>query len=150
MCHDRPFKVVIVGASVAGLSLANMLQAKDIDYVVLEAYPAIAPQVGASIGLLPHGNRLLDQLGLFDRILELSPPVDSFSFRDQTGSVLATYQNMDRHLIERYVLSFHYPKNVASEELIIQSIGMDIPWCSSIDKCCCKFFMKISRTSRKS
>lgn len=52
--------------SVASLSLANMLEKFDIDYVVLEAYPDIAPQVGASIGLLPNGLRILDQLGCYE------------------------------------------------------------------------------------
>ncbi|KAF5005580.1 hypothetical protein FDECE_7987 [Fusarium decemcellulare] len=102
MARDQPFKVIIVGGSVAGLSLANMLQANDIDFVVLEAYPSIAPQVGASIGLLPHGNRILDQLGLYDRILQLAPPVDTFTFRDPSGSPLASYPEMDRNLIDRH------------------------------------------------
>lgn len=43
MADKRPFRVVIVGASVAGLSLANMLQANAIDFLVLEAYPTVAP-----------------------------------------------------------------------------------------------------------
>ncbi|KAK1675242.1 hypothetical protein BDP55DRAFT_715840 [Colletotrichum godetiae] len=60
------FKIVIVGGSVAGLALANMLEKFNIDYVVLEAYPEIAPQVGASIGLLPNGLRILDQLGCYE------------------------------------------------------------------------------------
>ncbi|KAL0765485.1 hypothetical protein CaCOL14_012234 [Colletotrichum acutatum] len=54
-------KIIIVGGSVAGLSLANMLERFDIDYTILEAYSEIAPQVGASIGLLPNGLRILDQ-----------------------------------------------------------------------------------------
>ncbi|KAK1710565.1 hypothetical protein CaCOL14_004516 [Colletotrichum acutatum] len=65
------FKVIIVGGSVSGLSLANMLERLDIDYTLLEAYPNIAPQVGASIGLLPNGFRILDQLECFEPILEM-------------------------------------------------------------------------------
>ncbi|VUC26567.1 unnamed protein product [Clonostachys rosea] len=61
-----PFKVLIVGGSVAGLSLANMLEEFEIDYVLLEGYPDIAPQAGASIGLLPNGLRILDQLGCYE------------------------------------------------------------------------------------
>ncbi|KAK1634068.1 hypothetical protein BDP81DRAFT_408529 [Colletotrichum phormii] len=60
------FKIAIVGGSVAALALANMLEKFNIDYVVLEAYPEIAPQVGASIGLLPDGLRILDQLGCYE------------------------------------------------------------------------------------
>jgi pyruvate/2-oxoglutarate dehydrogenase complex dihydrolipoamide dehydrogenase (E3) component len=63
MADKHPFRIVIVGASVTGLSMANMLQANGIGLLVLEAYPTAAPQVGASIGLLPQRNHILDQLG---------------------------------------------------------------------------------------
>ncbi|KAF4468206.1 FAD-binding domain containing [Fusarium albosuccineum] len=116
MARDQPFKVIIVGGSVAGLSLANMLQANDIDFVVLEAYPSIAPQVGASIGLLPHGNRILDQLGLYDKILQLAPPVDTFTFRDPSGSPLTSYPDMDRNLIDRH----GYPMMFLDRQTLLQ------------------------------
>lgn len=63
--------MIIVGGSVAGLTLAHCLEQAGIDFVVLEAYGDIAPQVGASIGLLPNGIRILDQLRLWD-------PIDKF------------------------------------------------------------------------
>ncbi|CAN9409034.1 unnamed protein product [Alternaria alternata] len=62
------FKVIIVGGSFSGLSLANMLERFDIDYVLLEGHSSIAPQLGASVGLLPTGLRILDQLGCYDEI----------------------------------------------------------------------------------
>lgn len=101
MAQDKPFKVVIVGGSIAGLSLANMLQANNIDYVVLEAYPDIAPQVGASIGLLPHGNRILDQLGMFDRLMTLSTPVDNFTFRNDSGNPIAACHDVNHSFTQR-------------------------------------------------
>ena len=61
-----PFKVLIVGGSIAGLSLALMLERNDIDFLVLEAYPNIAPQSGASIALSPCSFRILDQLGCYE------------------------------------------------------------------------------------
>ncbi|KAL0943432.1 FAD binding domain protein [Colletotrichum truncatum] len=66
------FKVIIAGGSVSGLSLANMLEKFNIDYVLLEAYPEVAPQVGASIGLLPNGFRILDQIGCYEPIRNIS------------------------------------------------------------------------------
>lgn len=66
------FKVVIVGDSVSGLSLANMLERFNIEYVLLESHPEIAPQLGASMGLLPGGLRILDQLGCYDHIREMA------------------------------------------------------------------------------
>jgi 2-polyprenyl-6-methoxyphenol hydroxylase-like FAD-dependent oxidoreductase len=95
------FRVVIGGGSITGLTLANMLQLHDIDFIVLESYADIAPQVGASIGLLPHGNRILDQLGLYQKILELCPPLDSFHFRDQTGKIISEFRGMHKSMLER-------------------------------------------------
>ncbi|XEV07241.1 hypothetical protein FSHL1_012528 [Fusarium sambucinum] len=65
------FKVIIVGGSVSGLSLASMLEKFDIDYILLEGHTTIAPQLGASLGLLPTGLRILDQLGCYDKIREI-------------------------------------------------------------------------------
>ena len=39
-----PFKVLIVGGSIAGLSIALMLEQHGIDFLVLEAYYDITPQ----------------------------------------------------------------------------------------------------------
>ncbi|KAF4309825.1 Monooxygenase FAD-binding protein [Botryosphaeria dothidea] len=84
------FKVIIAGASVSGLSLANMLEKFNIDYVILEAYPNVAPQLGASIGLLPSGLRILDQLGsvgypqiFVDRQMLLQVLFDNLQFKDR-------------------------------------------------------------------
>lgn len=95
------FRVVIGGGSITGLALANMLQLHSIDFIVLEAYSEITPQVGASIGLLPHGNRILDQLGLFQKILELCPPLDSFHFRDESGKIISEFRGMHNSMLER-------------------------------------------------
>jgi 2-polyprenyl-6-methoxyphenol hydroxylase-like FAD-dependent oxidoreductase len=77
------FKVIIVGGSVSGLTLANMLEKLNIDYVVLESYKTIAPQVGASIGLQANGLRILDQLGCADTLVDLvDTPLHSQILRD--------------------------------------------------------------------
>lgn len=59
----HPCTVVIVGGSVAGLALANILERVGIDFVILEAGKEIAPQVGASISIQPQMARILDQIG---------------------------------------------------------------------------------------
>ena len=56
----------------SGLSLASMLEKFDINYILLEGHATIAPQLGASLGLLPSGLRILDQLGCYDTIRELA------------------------------------------------------------------------------
>lgn len=68
-------KVIIIGGSVAGLTLAHYFERTGIDYVLLESHAQIAPQLGASIALLPNGCLILDQLGLWDEIEKLTVPI---------------------------------------------------------------------------
>ena len=82
------FKVIIVGGSIGGLTLAHCLQRAGIDHIVLEKASDPAPQIGASIGILPNGARVLDQLELYDEIEDHIEPLstatigypDGFSF----------------------------------------------------------------------
>ncbi|KAE8316447.1 hypothetical protein BDV41DRAFT_585429 [Aspergillus transmontanensis] len=73
--NPHRFRVVIVGGSIAGLTLAHALAAKSIDFVVLEAREEIAPNVGASIGFTGNAHRILDQLGIWDELAELATPI---------------------------------------------------------------------------
>jgi ribulose 1,5-bisphosphate synthetase/thiazole synthase len=52
-----PFRVIISGGSVSGLTLALVLEKAGIDYLLLERRE-IAPQVGAGIGMHAHGGRI--------------------------------------------------------------------------------------------
>lgn len=99
-----PFKVVIVGGSIAGLALALMLERNGIDFVILEAYGSIAPQAGASFGVLPNGFRILDQLGCYESVLKMAEyPVDKFHFRDSQGQPFWTFDNFNQTSIGRFV-----------------------------------------------
>ncbi|KAH6714093.1 hypothetical protein BKA61DRAFT_607191 [Leptodontidium sp. MPI-SDFR-AT-0119] len=60
------FKAIIVGGSVAGLTLAHMFERANINYMLLEARDTISPSIGASIVIMPNGSRILDQMGLYD------------------------------------------------------------------------------------
>ncbi|GMG11918.1 unnamed protein product [Aspergillus oryzae] len=73
--NPHKFRVVIVGGSIAGLTLAHALAAKKIDFVILEAREEIAPNVGASIGFTGNAHRVLDQLGVWDELAELATPI---------------------------------------------------------------------------
>lgn len=92
----KPFKVIIVGGSVSGLTLAHCLDRLGVDFEVLERHEHIAPQLGASLGILPNGARILDQLGLFDDVEEHTEPLafaqiryaDGFRFESQYPKVL--------------------------------------------------------------
>lgn len=102
MEHSK-FKVVIVGGSVSGLTLANMLEKLNVDYVVLESHKTIAPQIGASIGLQANGLRILDQLGCADTLLDLvDTPLNNQFLRDLEGKEIVKFEGFARIFEERY------------------------------------------------
>lgn len=65
MTADAP--VLIAGAGIGGLTLALALARRNIPAIVLERSPAPDP-VGAGIQLSPNAGRVLDALGLGDRL----------------------------------------------------------------------------------
>jgi 2-polyprenyl-6-methoxyphenol hydroxylase-like FAD-dependent oxidoreductase len=102
MSTNEKFKIIIVGGGVAGLTLANMLEIFDIDYVLLEAYHDIAPQVGASIGMFPNGLRILDQIGCYEPITKLPRErLKSAHSRSSDGKSYLVTVDMPGHLERR-------------------------------------------------
>lgn len=98
----RDFKVIIAGGSVAGLSLANMLEKHGIDYILLEAYGQIAPNIGASLALFPNGMRILDQLGCFEAVSKLGiPPFQGQHMLDAEGESMTVDYGMAEHFQRR-------------------------------------------------
>lgn len=127
------FTVLIVGGSVSGLSLALMLEHFGIDYLLLEAHSTVAPQLGASLGLLPGGLRILDQLGCYEKIHNLAgntyynARMRLFSGDSWIDTKETTFSEK---LEERYVAdgTISYLTNTHA------MVGLAIPKFSSIDK----------------
>jgi 2-polyprenyl-6-methoxyphenol hydroxylase-like FAD-dependent oxidoreductase len=103
MSSEVQVEVAIIGAGVAGLALANMLEQANISYLVLESYRAIAPPGAASIGLMPNGLRILDQLGMYEKLMEHAVPHDYFQHRDGDDGTLYGVMTAGRYLPPLYV-----------------------------------------------
>ncbi|TWU71191.1 hypothetical protein ED733_001984 [Metarhizium rileyi] len=107
------FEVIIVGGSVAGLALAHCLKRLHVSFIILEK-GEIAPQLGASIGILPNGGRILDQLGIFDAVEDEIEPLelarirypDGFSFESQYPKALHS--------------NYHYPVSFLERQRFLQ------------------------------
>jgi 2-polyprenyl-6-methoxyphenol hydroxylase-like FAD-dependent oxidoreductase len=85
---DR-FKAIIVGCSVTGLTLANALSCRQIDYIVLEARGALSlSESGAGLVLLPNGARIFGQLGVMPEIKRASAPIHRHSTWLEDGRLL--------------------------------------------------------------
>jgi len=64
-------KVLIAGGGIGGLSAAAALLQRGIDVEVYEQAPELK-EVGAGIQISPNGNKVLDALGVFQRLKDLS------------------------------------------------------------------------------
>ncbi|KAF3045925.1 hypothetical protein E8E12_007443 [Didymella heteroderae] len=119
MPAQQKIKVLIAGGSVAGLTLANILEQLGIDYMVLEKYSQIAPDVGASIGIFPNGFRILDQLGCYDAIKSLVEGADAFqtlNMRNEHGQIISELKDASKKFNER----LGYEPIFVDRQMIIQ------------------------------
>ncbi|KAJ5770436.1 uncharacterized protein N7511_002487 [Penicillium nucicola] len=117
MSEKSSFRVIIVGGSIAGLSLANMLEKAGINFMVLEKHENIAPQIGASISIGPSSERILDQLGCYETLEKLSSPVNIYSFYDENGN--ATHHDTWGSILDE---SFGYRIRFLHRQQLIQTL----------------------------
>ncbi|OJJ99066.1 hypothetical protein ASPACDRAFT_120162 [Aspergillus aculeatus ATCC 16872] len=104
----RPCKVLIAGGGISGLTLALSLEKHGIDYLLLEAYPNLAPRRGGGIAVMPNGARILDQLGCYEDLYRRAgdSAASRLYLRGPDGQVLATVDHIDTGLIERHGYPF--------------------------------------------
>ncbi len=77
----RRLRIIIVGGSIAGLTLANALDRAGIDFVVLEKRDDISVQTGASLVVFPNGHIILEQLGLYEDLAKATLPLTTNNAR---------------------------------------------------------------------
>ena len=85
---NRPFRVIIVGAGVAGLAMSHALLRAGVDHVVLEK-GVVAPDWGASISMWGNGSRILSQLGVLDALEAEALPLKVLHTRGPTGKAFS-------------------------------------------------------------
>ena len=74
------FKVIIVGAGIAGLSTALGLKRSGHDVQVLEQVHEIA-EVGAGIQMAPNNTRIFARFGVLDEVMKYSTAMERNSLR---------------------------------------------------------------------
>jgi FAD dependent monooxygenase len=100
------FKVIIIGASVTGLTLAHCLHRAGIDYVVLEKHVEVHPPIGAAVAILPNGARIMEQLGIFHHVERKSSSIERVHLCYQDGFF---YDSLSPSVIlERWFHSYQY------------------------------------------
>ncbi|KAL1601924.1 hypothetical protein SLS59_005089 [Nothophoma quercina] len=106
MSAQKHTKILIAGGSVAGLTLANILEQLSIVDLVFDKYGKIASDVGASIGIFPNGSRILDQPGCYDDIKALVNGADAsqtLTMRNGHGKVISVARDASKRFKRRCV-----------------------------------------------
>ncbi|RMJ09247.1 hypothetical protein CDV36_011123 [Fusarium kuroshium] len=65
------FKVIVVGGGPVGLVAAHVLYKAGIDFIVLERRQNVVLDLGAALVLAPHNMRVMHQLGLYEKLVEI-------------------------------------------------------------------------------
>ncbi|KAI4929261.1 uncharacterized protein J4E92_004925 [Alternaria infectoria] len=100
----KPFRVIVIGAGIVGLSLSHALQLANIEHVVLEKHDKIVSLKGAALIIWPAVARIFDQFGILDRITKTTSPVDASYKRWPDGSLICrddTMQAVSKLRLER-------------------------------------------------
>jgi 2-polyprenyl-6-methoxyphenol hydroxylase-like FAD-dependent oxidoreductase len=83
-------EVSIIGAGIAGLTLALSLHTQGIPCTVYESRPE--PQnIGGAVMLSPNSLRLFDDMGIYNKLKHHGHSFDTLYFHDLTGSLKETY-----------------------------------------------------------
>ncbi|NQY36248.1 MAG: FAD-dependent monooxygenase [Alteromonadaceae bacterium] len=80
-------KVLIVGAGIAGLSMARLLKKQDVDYKIIEKKPS-ASTSGAGIALPFNALRALKEIGVYDAVMGHAHQVKQIRYTTSKGKLL--------------------------------------------------------------
>ena len=88
--YPKDMRILIVGAGVAGLTLAAMLQQKGIQPDIVEDAPEFG-HLGYVIILMQAGSRILKGLGVHQDLYEHGVAVSNYDIADTDGNVLRSH-----------------------------------------------------------
>ncbi|KAL4966134.1 FAD-dependent oxidoreductase [Aspergillus stella-maris] len=115
------FRVIIIGGSITGLTLAHCLELAGIDYILLEKHVDILATVGGSLGLLPNALRIFDQLGLYDKLSAVGCPVNVAHMTYPDGFVFS--DSFPAGILKK----FGYPLSILTRQELIQVLYEALP-----------------------
>ncbi|KAI1467508.1 FAD/NAD(P)-binding domain-containing protein [Daldinia caldariorum] len=97
---DRKFRVIVVGGGPVGLTMAHTLSKAGIEYVVLERRPTVLEEAGATLVIAPNGMRAFKQLGLYERLREISVECLAFQMCTEDGRQYNTLSVFDEFTVD--------------------------------------------------
>ncbi|RUP47434.1 hypothetical protein BC936DRAFT_145737 [Jimgerdemannia flammicorona] len=88
--HPSPLKALIIGGGIAGPACALFLHRVGIHATIYESHQFIT-NIGGILGLAPNGLRVLDSLGLADKILKQASVTEEMMMRNHYGMTLGAF-----------------------------------------------------------
>ncbi|KAI8957050.1 putative monooxygenase [Daldinia sp. FL1419] len=120
---DNPFRIIIVGGGLVGLTAAHILSKTDVDFVILERHESLTPELGSLLSLWPPTFRIFDQLGLRDAIKPVLNPINhGITMSADDGSIFTSWAPAD--LIRR---NHGYDIQVTHRPLFIEALYQSLP-----------------------
>src|SRR6476660_634247 len=106
-------RIAVVGAGVAGLTAAlAVARFTGAETVVYERHERIGPGIGLAVNLAPNGMRVLDQLGLADRVIEQGCVLRTWERGFPEGKIMTRFPL-------RFEQDFGYPMVAIRREVVI-------------------------------
>lgn len=103
MTTRRRYEVAIVGGGPIGMALAIMCERLNIDYILLEARDSLVEERGTGIAIQPNALRILDQLGVAEKIEATTAALADWYMFDGKGDLMNANSHM-RLYREKYVI----------------------------------------------
>ncbi|KAI1805388.1 putative monooxygenase [Daldinia bambusicola] len=89
---EKPFRIIVVGGGLVGLTTAHILSKTDIDFVILERHGSLTPEIGSLLNIWPPTFRIFDQLGIRDAIKPVLNPINhSVTMSADDGTVFTSW-----------------------------------------------------------
>ncbi|MEC9153268.1 MAG: FAD-dependent monooxygenase, partial [Pseudomonadota bacterium] len=114
-------RVIVAGAGLGGLTLANSLAREGFEVCVLEQAQALG-EVGAGVQISANGARVLHFLGLEERLREVAFTPERGEVRHwQTGEVLAT-RPLGNTSLERFGFPYYHLHRADFHRVLAESV----------------------------
>ncbi|KAK9235883.1 hypothetical protein V1525DRAFT_434239 [Lipomyces kononenkoae] len=128
--------VAIIGSGMAGPVLALSLHKHSIPCVLFELRTPDSQQ-GGNIALAPNALRVLDHLGIYDRLRLLGYNYEELGFTNGSGMILGKLWNGSQKVYNFPALRIH--RSIVKEELIreCEKKGIEIRWgkkCTGVEE----------------
>ncbi|KAK2808457.1 hypothetical protein FQN50_004665 [Emmonsiellopsis sp. PD_5] len=134
---EAPKDIAIIGAGLSGLSLGLALKRVNIPFTIYEARPQ-SYDIGGGVTLSPNALRILDKLGVYNRVRNKGIDFDTVAFSDGDGNVKDVYYFGSEELYG--YRGFRIIRKLLINEMttMLEELGVQIHFNKQFDKIVCE------------